>query len=164
MRLRISLTCRPRCCAAGAHMRRHCTDCRAAEPNWPDRSLSLRAQDQPLADFLRELFSSAGMSAQPSNGRRGRISGPFDDRPEKIFADVVKAYDLLPYYDGAVMHVAHRARCRANPSARRPAISSASHARWQQQARRSYQSMQLSRDDGLIKLRGTPEFVSDMEH
>jgi type III secretion protein C len=77
----------------------------AAEPDWPQRQVTLQAQEQPIGEFLRELFRTAGMQAAPSNAISGRISGRFSGSPEKIFRDVVKAYDLLPYYDGAVMHV-----------------------------------------------------------
>ena len=136
----------------------------AAEPDWPDRTLSLRAQEQPVGEFLRELFSAAGMRALPSNAVDGRISGAFADRPEKIFNDIVKAYDLLPYYDGTVMHIA-ASREMQSKSIRAPAGDIDRLARTLSSSKLvdRYQTLQLSRDDGLIKLRGAPEFITDME-
>lgn len=137
---------------------------RAAEPHWPDRTVSLRAQEQPLGEFLRQLFSAAGMRALPSDAVDGRVSGVFADRPEKIFNDLVKAYDLLPYYDGTVMHVA-ASREMQSKSIRARAADMDRLARTLSTSKLAdrYQSVQLSRDNGLIKLRGAPEFIADME-
>ena len=136
----------------------------AAEPTWPERSLSLEAQDQPLADFLRELFRSAGLNAQPSDGLSGRISGRFDDSPERIFADVVKAYDLVPYYDGAVMHVANASEVQSKSIRTRPdEIERVARKLATRKPDDPHQSIEISREDGVVKLRGTPAFVRDME-
>lgn len=136
----------------------------AAGPTWPERSLELEAQDQPLADFLRELFRSAGLSAQPSNSLSGRISGHFDDSPERIFADVVKAYDLVPYYDGTVMHVANASEVQSKSIRTRPQeIERVARKLATRKPDDPRQSIEISREDGVIKLRGTPAFVHDME-
>jgi type III secretion protein C len=142
----------------------HPTLAMAAAPTWPDRSLSLEAQDQPLADFLRELFRSAGLNAQPSNGLSGRISGRFDDSPERIFADVVKAYDLVPYYDGAIMHVANASEVQSKSIRTRPdEIERVARKLATRKSNDPRQSIEISREDGVVKLRGTPAFVRDME-
>ena len=132
----------------------------AAEPDWPERSVTLHAQEQSLDDFLRQLLQAAGMRALPSDGVQGRISGRFADSPQRIFEDVVEAYDLLPYYDGAVMHVAAGAELQSRSLRVRPADVD----RFERALNRSkladrYQTVQLSRADGLIKLRGAPEFI-----
>lgn len=100
----------------------------AAEPQWPDRTVSLRAQEQPLGEFLRELFRAAGMRALPSDSVDGHISGVFSDRPEKIFNDLVKAYDLLPYSTARSCTSLRRAKCRASRSVHRRATWIASRA------------------------------------
>lgn len=137
---------------------------KAAEPSWPDRPLTLEAQDEPLGEFLRELLSSAGLRAQPSAGLSGRISGRFDDSPKQIFADIVKAYDLVPYYDGTVMHVANvkEIQSKSIPTrsgdmekiARKLAGRKPSDGR---------QSIEVLRDDGVIRVSGSPAFVRDIE-
>ena len=137
---------------------------RAAEPDWPERPVTLHAQEQSLDDFLRQLLQAAGMRALPSDGVQGRISGRFSDSPQKIFEDVVKAYDKLPYYDGADMHVAAGSEIQSRSIRVRPAEVD----RFERALNRSkladrYQTVQLSRADGLIKLRGAPEFVDDAQ-
>jgi type III secretion protein C len=126
----------------------------AAEPRWPDRSLTIEAQDQPVGDFLRELLRSAGLRAQPSGSLSGRISGHFDDSPERIFADVMKAYDLVPYYDGDVMHVVNAQELQSKSIRARP-------DEIDRIARKV--ATRTSNEDGVIKLRGVPAFVQDIE-
>jgi type III secretion protein C len=136
----------------------------AAEPEWPDRALTLQAQEQPLADFLRELLGAAGLRASPSDAVRGRISGRFSDSPEKIFNSIVKAYDLLPYYDGAVMHVSASSEIRSESVRARPAeIDRFMRTLASRRLPDRYQNVQALREEGLVKLRGAPEFVADMK-
>jgi type III secretion protein C len=136
----------------------------AAEPAWPQRAVRLQAQEQPLGDFLRELFQAAGLRALPSDTLEGRVSGRFSDRPEKIFSDLVKAYDLLPYFDGSVMHVSAAREMQSRSIRVQPGEVErvATVLRASKLADR-HQEIQVSRDSGLIKLRGAPEFVTDME-
>jgi type III secretion protein C len=136
----------------------------AAEPEWPERALTLQAQEQPLADFLRDLFSAAGLRAAPSDAVRGRISGRFSDSPQKIFNNVVRAYDLLPYYDGAVMHVSAASEIRSETVRARPAeIDRFMRTLASRKLSDRYQNVQALRDEGVVKLRGAPEFVADMK-
>lgn len=139
------------------------TAAHAGEPDWPERKITLQVQEQPLPDFLRELFRAAGLRALPSDALAGRVSGRFADRPEKIFSDVVKAYDLIPYYDGNVMHVAP-ARDMQSKSLRVPVgeIDRLQQALATSKLVDRYQSVEWSRDSGVVKLRGAPEFVHDV--
>jgi type III secretion protein C len=126
--------------------------------------LTLEAQDQPLSEFLRELFRSAGVRGEPSDKLSGRISGRFEDSPEHIFADVVKAYDLVPYYDGTVMHVANIEQIESKSIRVRPdEIERIARKLPARDAGDANQSVDVSRDAGVIKVRGTPAFIRDIE-
>ena len=136
----------------------------AAEPRWPDEPVTLNAQEKPVADFLRDLFSAAGMRALPSDAVRGRISGRFSDPPQKIFEDVVKAYDLLPYYDGTVMHVSAAREMTSKTLRVGPdEMTRVSRVLARSKLTDRHQSVQLSPEEGLIKVRGAPEFVNDVQ-
>lgn len=137
---------------------------RAAEPDWPERKVSLRAQEQPLRQFLQNLFNAAGMRALPDDSVSGRISGEFSDAPEKIFNDVVKAYGLLPYYDGTAMHIAAAAEMRSK-SIRVPAaqIDHVMQAVKASGIVDRHQSIQAVHGSGLIKVRGAPEFIAAVD-
>ena len=136
----------------------------AAEPRWPSTPVSLQAQEQPLGEFLRELFAAAGMRAQTSDAVSGRISGRFSDPPEKIFANVVKAYDLLPYYDGTVMHVAS-GREQQSRSIRVPRadLDRVSRALADAKLGDRFQSVEVVRNESLVKVRGAPDFINDVQ-
>ena len=136
----------------------------AGEPDWPTRTVTLQAQEQPVGEFLRALFRDSGLRALPNESVGGRISGRFSDRPDKIFNNLVKAYDLLPYYDGTVMHVSS-SKDMQSKSIPVPAndIDRVAKILTQSKLVDRYQSIQVSRESGLIKLRGAPEFINDME-
>jgi type III secretion protein C len=137
---------------------------RAAEPRWPEEKVALQAQEQPLGEFLRELLRSAGLQGLPSDAVNGRISGRFSDSPEKIFNNVVKAYDLLPYYDGSVMHIASGKELQSK-SIRVPPADMERVARALNESKLAdrYQSVQVARGENLVKVRGAPEFVSNVQ-
>lgn len=136
----------------------------AAEPTWPDRALTMEAQDQPLGEFLRELLRSAGLRAEPSDGLSGRISGRFDDSAEHIFTDIVKAYDLVTYYDGNVMHVANVNEIRSKSiPARANDIDRIARKLPSRRPDDPHQKVEVSRESGVIKVRGSPAFVRDIE-
>jgi type III secretion protein C len=136
----------------------------AAEPMWPDRPVTLQAQEQPLGDFLRDLLRAAGLRALPSDAVRGRISGRFSNPPEKIFNDVIKAYDLLPYFDGTVMHVSAGREMQSRSIRVQPAdIDRVERALADSKLADRYQSVQVARSEGLVKVRGAPEFVADVQ-
>jgi type III secretion protein C len=136
----------------------------AAEPQWPDRPVTLQAQDQPIADFLGELLRSAGMRALPSDAVTGRISGRFSDPPEKIFNDVVKAYDLLPYFDGAAMHVSAGREMQSRTIRVPPAeMERVARALSNNTLADRYQSLRFAKNEGVVRVRGAPEFVDDVQ-
>lgn len=136
----------------------------AAEPKWPNRKVSLKAQEQPVQQFLQNLFDAAGIRAAPDEGLTGRISGEFSDSPEKIFNGVVRAYSLLPYYDGATMHVVAASELRSK-SIRVPpddmerimrAVNSSGIVD-------SHQSIEAVRSSGVIKVQGAPAFIAAVD-
>lgn len=76
----------------------------ASLPNGTQR-LSLTAREQPVADFLQTLFSSVGVPADIAPDVAGTVNGTFSGQARKVFADIARVYNLVGYYDGAVMHV-----------------------------------------------------------
>jgi type III secretion protein C len=137
---------------------------RAAEPRWPDEKVALQAQEQPLGEFLRELLRSAGIQGLPSDAVNGRISGRFADSPEKIFNNVVKAYDLLPYYDGSVMHIASGKELQSKSIRVAPAdMDRVARALNESKLADRYQTLQVAPNENLVKVRGAPEFVNNVQ-
>jgi len=148
------------CAAAGLFTQ----SVQAAEPDWPSRTLTMQAQEQPLSEFLRDLFNAMEMRVLPSEAVNGRISGRFVDKPGKIFNDIVKAYGLLPYYDGTVMHVSVASEIQSKSIRAQPAeIDRIVRNIVQSGLVDRYQSVQIQRSAGTIKVRGAPEFITDVD-
>jgi type III secretion protein C len=136
----------------------------AASALWPDARITMQAQERPLREFLSDLFGAVGMRVSISEGVTGKVSGRFNDKPEAIFAQLVQANNLLPYHDGAVMHIASASEVGGKSIAVAPdegrAVVAAV-ARLGVDAR--HQSAQLVGDGRLLKVRGSPPFIRDVE-
>ncbi len=136
----------------------------AKPPSWPNTTISIHAQEQPLDEFLQDLFNAAGLRVLSSSAVSGRVSGHFDDTPEIIFSHLVKAYGLLPYFDGTVMHVSSTKEITQR-SVKLPKreLEQVVHALVQQQLADSHQHLTVLREQGVIRFRGAPEFVADVQ-
>lgn len=136
----------------------------AVEPDWPNEALTIQVQEQPLAQFLSDFFAAIDMKVLVSDSVSGRISGRFSERPEKIFEDVVKAYNLLPYFDGAVVHVSSATDVQSRAfNLNTGQLDQVLRSLISQELSDRYQSVHVIRADKLIKVRGAPEFISDVE-
>ena len=136
----------------------------AAELDWGTENLTVQVQEQPLDQFLRDFFSANDMKVLISDTVTGRISGKFDDSPQKIFNDVVKAYGLLPYYDGAVTHVSMSSDVQSRSFRLTPSLlDKVLKSLVTQGLSDRYQSVRVLRSENLINVRGAPEFILDVE-
>ncbi len=136
----------------------------AAEPQWPQEPFSIQVQEQPLDRFLKDFFAANNMKVLVSPSVSGRISGSFNDSPDRIFASVVKAYGLLPYYDGAVTHVSMASDVRSKSfRLSEQQLSRVLKTLIAQGLTDENQSVHVHRAEKLLKVRGAPEFVDDVE-
>ena len=135
-----------------------------AEPEWPAETLSIHVQEEPLPEFLHDFFAAIDMKVLVSPSVAGNISGRFDAAPEQIFSDVVKAYGLLPYFDGAVTHVSMATDVRSQVYTLRPReLDRVLKSIIAQDLADRYQSVHVVRDENLVKVRGAPEFILDVD-
>lgn len=134
----------------------------AVEPDWSAKPVSIAAQEQPLRDFLQNFFAEQGIKVLVSDDIKANISGQFSAEPEKIFSDVVKAYGLLPYYDGYAMHISMGHEAQSHSIAvDKDKINKIVAEVSRQDLLNDHQSMQIISAQGLIKVRGAKQFVHD---
>lgn len=76
----------------------------APMPN-ASRPVSITAREQPIAAFLQNLFASVDVPASVSPQLAGTVNGSFNGPAERVLRDVSRVYNLVTYFDGAVMHV-----------------------------------------------------------
>jgi type III secretion protein C len=69
------------------------------------RNVSITAREQPIAAFLQNLFAAVDVPADVSANLSGTVNGTFTGPAEKVLRDVARVYNLVPYFDGSVMHV-----------------------------------------------------------
>ena len=124
--------------------------------------VSIVARDQPIGDFVRDLFARVGQPVVASQGLAGTINGSFNGPAAKIFADVAKAFNLVGYYDGAAVYVysANELTVQTLP------VGAATAARVlrQVQAQRiaDPRNMVRASADGSLVASGTPRFIEQV--
>jgi type III secretion protein C len=77
----------------------------AAEVRWKGRTLNIVANDKPLADFLREVAASQGLTAVIDPKINGVISGKFTMQAQNILDSLCSTYGLTWFYDGAFLYI-----------------------------------------------------------
>jgi type III secretion protein C len=69
------------------------------------RQAELTAREQPIAGFVQDLFSRLDIPVQVSPNVRGNVNGSFSGPAERTWRSIARAFNLVEYYDGAVLHV-----------------------------------------------------------
>lgn len=69
------------------------------------RAVSLTAREQPIGAFLQDLLARAGVPAVIAPNLGGAVNGKFQMPAAQVLGEMARLYNLVPYYDGAVMHV-----------------------------------------------------------
>ncbi len=77
----------------------------AAEPPFSQKTISLAPNGQAVGDTVKDLFGQAGLSVKVSSKVQGRAAGRWVNSPAEIWKQLAKAYNLVAYYDGAVVRV-----------------------------------------------------------
>jgi type III secretion protein C len=85
----------------------------AAEVRWRGRPLNIVANDKPLADFLREVVGSQGVTAVVDPKVSGVISGKFNMHPQAILDSICTTNGLTWYYDGAFLYIEPASEARS---------------------------------------------------
>ncbi len=70
-----------------------------------EREVQLTAREQPIAAFLQDLFGRIDIPVSVSPSIRGSVNGAFGGPAERTWRSVARAFNLVEYYDGTVLHV-----------------------------------------------------------
>jgi type III secretion protein C len=70
-----------------------------------DRKVNLTAREQPVGAFLQDLFGVVDVPVSVSPAVKGAVNGAFNSDIDGIARNVARAFGLVMYYDGSVMHV-----------------------------------------------------------
>jgi type III secretion protein C len=94
----------------------------ATMPN-AGRPVTITAREQPIGAFLQDLFATIDVPAAISPNLAGSVNGSFSGPAEKVLRDVSRVYNLITYFDGAVMHVVPTSELARRTYAVSPAVS-----------------------------------------
>ncbi len=135
----------------------------AAPVPYGDRKIQLAAREQPIAAFLQDLFGLIDLPVSVSPAVKGAVNGTFNGEAESITRSVSRAFGLVMYYDGAVMHVYTAGEMVARTLPTSPAVAD--------KVLRGAADMRLpdarntvrSTRDGAIIASGTRRFIEQIE-
>jgi type III secretion protein C len=120
------------------------------------------ARDQPIGDFLRDLFGRTGRPVVPSPGLTGTVNGTFTGSVDHVFDQVARAFNLVGYDDGAAFYVytAHDMGVQTIPAG--PAIAQKVLAEVQAQRLGNARNVVRAAADGNLVASGTPRFIEQV--
>jgi type III secretion protein C len=82
-----------------------CGNSLAAPIPFADREVQLTAREQPIADFMQDLFGRIDVPVVVSPSVKGAVNGSFMGPAERTFRSVARAFNIVEYYDGNVLYL-----------------------------------------------------------
>lgn len=77
----------------------------AAPIPFGNRPVSLTAREQPLPQFLQDLFASVDLPVNVSPKVTGAVNGVFNQSAEAVYRQIARSNGLVEYYDGSVVWI-----------------------------------------------------------
>jgi type III secretion protein C len=136
----------------------------AAPIPWREARVSIVAREQPVRDFLRDLFAGQGLAVHVSESVSGTVNGTFRGAADRVFSDVERAYALVHYFDGSMVYVYASAETQSGTVSVAPGLIPA--VVRSLDATNMYDSHNTFRaltNEGLVLLNGTRRFVEQVQ-
>lgn len=77
----------------------------AAVPPFPAKTVTITARNQSVSNVVNDLFGQAGLRVKVSSAVNAKMNGTFTASPAEIWSQLSRAFNLVAYYDGAVVRV-----------------------------------------------------------
>ena len=134
----------------------------AAVPH-ADQKVQLTAREQPIAAFLQDLFGQIDVPVSVSPAVKGAVNGTFSGGAESVVRSVSRAFGLVTYYDGNVVHVYAAGELGARTLPTSPAVADrVLRAATEMQLTDARNTLRSTRD-GAVVARGTRRFIEQVE-
>ncbi len=129
-----------------------------------NQQVELTAREQPVDDFIRDLFRQAGAPVVVSDTVTGTVNGGFSGDAAAVFQKISQAFNLVSYFDGTASYV-YRAD---DISARTFAVSRDVSRKVRNSVRQLNLTNDLNQlkvaDDGIIVATGAPSFLTQVSN
>ena len=128
-----------------------------------ERAVQLTAREQPVTAFVQDLFGQIDVPVSISPTVKGSVNGNFSGPAERVWRTVSRAFNLVEYYDGTVLHI----YSPSDMSTRTLPVSPALAARVQRNVQEmrlpdARNTLRLTRD-GTLVASGTRRFIEQVE-
>ena len=70
-----------------------------------EREVRLMAREQPVTEFIADLFGELGLPVIVDDSVGGTVNGDFAKAASEVFDDLARSFQITLYYDGAVAYV-----------------------------------------------------------
>ncbi len=134
----------------------------APNPATVPSGVTITAREQPIAQFLRDLFGRVGRPVVPSPKLTGTVNGVFTGSIDKIYRDIARAFNLVSYDDGAALYV--YAGSEVSVQTLNVGTDGAQRIQRQARAQRLIDGRNTLRaaGDGTLVISGTPRFIEQV--
>ncbi|MFN6996689.1 MAG: type III secretion system outer membrane ring subunit SctC [Aquincola tertiaricarbonis] len=128
-----------------------------------EREVQLTAREQPIAAFLQDLFGLVDVPVSVSPSVKGAVNGSFSGPAARVWRNIARAFNLVEYYDGAVLHIYSPADMVTRTLPVAPSLAA--------RVQRNVLEMRLpdarntvrSTEDGTLIVSGTRRFIEQVE-
>lgn len=135
----------------------------AAPIPFADRDVQLTAREQPIAQFLGDLFGLVDLPVSVSERARGAVNGSFVGEASRVWTSIARSFNLVAYYDGSVVHVYTPGELATRTLPVRPDVAA--------RVRRAAQDLRMldarntlrSTAEGTLVAAGTRRFIEQIE-
>lgn len=70
-----------------------------------NKSITITARNQRIEAVITQLFGESGLRVKVSSAVTGKLNGAFVGTPQRIWGQLARAFNLIAYWDGAVVRV-----------------------------------------------------------
>ena len=127
------------------------------------RAVSITAREQPIAAFLQDLSADVEVPVAISPKVTGTVNGTFSGSADKVLHDVARVYNLVGYFDGAVMHVVPASELASRTFAvPRTVAERALRGSYELGLPDARDTVHTTADGDLVAI-GTPRFIEQIE-
>jgi type III secretion protein C len=135
----------------------------AAPIPFAERELQLTAREQPVAQFLADLFGQVDVPVVVSERVRGAVNGSFKGDAAAVWNNLARSFNLVGYFDGSVVHVYTPGELSTRTLPMSPEMSA--------RVRRNAQDLRMtdarntlrSTSEGTLVVSGTRRFIEQID-
>ncbi|MBC7942414.1 MAG: hypothetical protein H7Z19_22115, partial [Chitinophagaceae bacterium] len=135
----------------------------AAPIPFAGREVQLTAREQPVAQFLADLFGTVDLPVVVSDRVRGAVNGSFRGDASHVWNNLARSFNLVAYFDGTVVHVYTPAELGTRTLPMKPEMSARVRRNAQDLGMLDSRNTLRSTAEGTLVASGTRRFIEQVD-